>query len=67
MKAVLEIPCRNCGECYICINEKYGPINTCLVCGEKIDIEKCSRCGEYTDEINALGLCQFCQNKFESE
>ncbi|NGT56157.1 hypothetical protein G6Z14_14935 [Clostridium perfringens] len=67
MKAVLEIPCWNCGECYICINEKYGPINTCLVCGEKIDIEKCSRCGEYTDEINDLGLCPSCQNKFESE
>lgn len=66
-RVVLEIPCWSCGECYICINEEYGPINTCLVCGEKIDIKECSRCGEYTDEINALGLCPFCQNKFESE
>lgn len=58
-----SVYCWNCGEEYICVNEEYGEIGQCLNCGEINDIYKCESCGNYVDELTALGVCYVCTPK----
>ncbi|MFV0424397.1 MAG: hypothetical protein ACK5K7_02345, partial [Bacilli bacterium] len=43
------IPCWNCNESYICIDENYATFGQCLNCGEHHEIVYCDRCGTYFD------------------
>jgi|GEM_PF-681578 len=67
---VADIPCWECGEDYICVDENYGAFGQCLNCGEMNDICLCDRCGSYfegepnDDEPN---FCENCLDYFEKE
>lgn len=39
-----DLYCNECGEEYICIDEEYAPIGTCLNCGAKNHIIYCTNC-----------------------
>jgi len=65
-----DIPCCECGEEYICVDETYGTFGQCLNCGEMNEIAICSRC-ECFFEGNAneeeLIFCDNCLEYFESQ
>lgn len=65
-----DIPCCECGEDYICINENYGTFGQCLNCGEINEICLCDRCGNYFEGEEAeteTNFCDNCSEHFEKE
>lgn len=69
-----HIPCEECGEFEISVDEEFAPIGTCLNCGCKNNISMCDRCEEWfnTDfdgmyEEYGASLCQNCLDEFEKE
>lgn len=65
-----DIPCWECGEEYICVDENYGTFGQCLNCGEMNEITTCSRCecffeGHGNEE--ELVFCDNCLKYFESQ
>ncbi|OLS01935.1 hypothetical protein [Tissierella creatinophila] len=65
-----EIPCWECGEDYICVDENYGIFGQCLNCGEMNEIAICSRCeclfeGNSNEEEPVF--CDNCLDYFESQ
>ena len=67
MSPCAELPCEECGQGYICIDEKFAPIGTCLNCGAKNEIVKCDSCGEYFEGADDDFLCENCQEKIDRE
>ena len=64
------VTCYECGEEYICIDEKYGTYGQCLNCGEKNDISVCSRCGcffEGEPSDDGVDFCESCSDDFMKE
>lgn len=65
-----EAFCCECGEEYICVDEKYGTFGQCLNCGEMNDICLCDRCGCYfegaTNE-DELNLCESCLDYYDRQ
>lgn len=59
---VADIPCWNCGECYICVNEDYNEYGKCLNCGEHNDIVRCARCESFCEGDPDSAEPQFCDN-----
>lgn len=67
---VADIPCCNCGEHYICVNEEYAPFGTCLNCGEFNEIVECSRCSNYFEGVaddDGLAFCENCKDYFDKQ
>lgn len=67
---VANVPCFQCGEEYICIDESYGKYGQCLNCGEMHEIGICSRCGNYfecEDSDNYPIFCENCKMDIEKE
>ena len=67
---ILDLPCQECGEEWICVNETITDLGRCLNCGEINEVTECERCGR-----NDLGspsedipfLCEDCWNYYEEE
>lgn len=59
---VADIPCWNCGECYICVDENYNEYGKCLNCGEHNDIVRCARCESFCEGDPDSTEPQFCDN-----
>ena len=64
-----DVYCWDCGEEYICIDNEYAPIGTCLNCGAKNHIIYCTYCQcpieaeEITDENQMQQYCSYCEGK----
>ncbi len=68
------VPCSECGEDWICVDDTYAEFGTCLNCGYTNDIKVCSRCECYfnpdldgasnEDDVN---FCQNCLDDIENE
>lgn len=60
------VPCSECDEELICINEDILPVGTCANCGHVNEIYQCDRCGAWFN-VEWDGVCDgdggaFCQN-----
>ena len=67
---VADIPCWECDEEYICVNEDYGVFGQCLNCGEMNDISICYRCSCYFEGVSSDDepvFCENCLDYFEKE
>ncbi|MDO4553661.1 MAG: zinc ribbon domain-containing protein [Lachnospiraceae bacterium] len=69
---VADIPCWNCGQDYISVNDDLYPYGKCMNCGEENEISVCERCGNiYPDDeggkFGGIGLCNYCFEKIEKE
>ena len=69
---VADIPCWNCGQDYISVNDDLYPYGKCMNCGEENEIFICERCGniypaEEGGEFCGVGLCSYCLEKIENE
>lgn len=69
---VANIPCWNCNQEYISINENLYPYGKCMNCGEENDILVCERCGNIYSadeggEFVGIKLCNYCFEKIEKE
>lgn len=63
-----DIPCWNCYQEYISLNDDIYPYGKCINCGEDNEIKTCGRCGSIYDADEGDGfLCGYCLDKFESE
>lgn len=65
--AVQGINCWNCGEEYICSDDKYAPLGICLNCGNANYILYCSSCGCRIESIESEDndkkyCCDFCRS-----
>lgn len=60
-----DIPCEECFEEYICMDENIAPIGVCLNCGAKNDIKECPRCGQAF--IGYKFFCDNCEDDIEKE
>lgn len=67
---ILDLPCQECGEDWICIDESFTDIGKCLNCGEINDIAQCERCGCYDFGLTSedtVFLCDGCDNYYKGE
>lgn len=69
---VANIPCWNCGQDYISVNDDLYPYGKCMNCGEENEILVCERCGniypaDEGGEFCGVGLCSYCLEKIENE
>ena len=69
---VANIPCWNCGQDYISINENLYPYGKCMNCGEENEILACEKCGNiYLEdegvEFCGINLCNYCFKEMEEE
>jgi hypothetical protein len=70
---VTDIPCCECGQEYICVDENYGEFGRCLNCGEMNYIDICSRCSCYFETWGVSNnedepkFCDNCLEYFENE
>lgn len=65
-----DIPCWECGEEYVCVDENYGTFGQCLNCGEMNEIAICSRCecffeGDVNEDEPVF--CDNCLEYFKSQ
>jgi hypothetical protein len=68
------VPCSECGEEWICVDDSYAQSGTCLNCGYTNDIKICSRCEcyfnpDFDGETNEddINFCQNCLDDIENE
>lgn len=68
-----DIPCSECGEYAICIDEDFATYGKCLNCGTDHDIHTCDRCGAYFDndldghvEENGVAFCNNCYQEMQN-
>jgi hypothetical protein len=68
-----DVYCSECGEEYICIDDEYAPVGTCLNCGAKNHIIYCTYCQcpieaiEKDDAGEDQHYCSFCEEKLFGE
>ena len=60
---IADVPCYNCGEYYISLDESIYPFGHCAFCGEDNEIEECERCEGYFHSWDMHG--DLCDNCFE--
>ena len=67
---ILDLPCEECGEEWICIDKKITDLGKCLNCGEINNVTECERCGRYdlgsTCDDEPF-LCDDCWNYYKEE
>ncbi|MFA9465637.1 MAG: hypothetical protein ACERKN_15235 [Velocimicrobium sp.] len=68
------VPCSECGEDWICIDDSYAQYGTCLNCGYTNDIKVCLRCEcyfnpDFDGETNEddINFCQNCLDDLDNE
>ena len=69
---VASIPCWNCNQNYISLDENLYPYGKCINCGEENEILVCERCGTVYSaddggEFCGINLCGYCLEKIEKE
>lgn len=69
---VANIPCWNCNQNYISLDEKLYPYGKCINCGEENEILVCERCGnvypaDEGGEFGGINLCDYCLERIEEE
>lgn len=69
---VANIPCWNCSQYYISVNDVLYPYGKCMNCGEENEIFICEKCGNiYPEneggEFGGIHLCSYCWEKIENE
>jgi hypothetical protein len=70
---VANIPCYECGDDYICIDESLAEYGRCLNCGVMNDICNCERCGNYFEACKSdyredePKICGNCLDDIERE
>lgn len=68
-----EIPCFECGEEYICVDETIAEKGLCLNCGNMNDLCECERCGKYYEgcdsdyEDDEPRICDYCLDHYKNE
>ncbi|WP_373486131.1 hypothetical protein [Acetobacterium malicum] len=68
-----EIPCSECGEEYICVDETIAEKGLCLNCGNMHDLCECERCGKYYEgcdsdyEDDEPRICDYCLDHYKNE
>ena len=67
---ILDLPCEECGEEWICIDKNITDLGKCLNCGEINKVTECERCGRYdlgsTCDDEPF-LCDDCWNYYKEE
>lgn len=64
---ILDLPCEECGEEWICVDEKIADFGKCLNCGEINEVTDCERCGRYdlgSKSDDFPFLCDDCENYY---
>ncbi|WP_257211821.1 hypothetical protein [Streptococcus suis] len=68
---ILDLPCQECGEYWICIDEAFTDRGKCLNCGEINEVTGCERCGGYDfgtpSDYDYPFLCDSCCNYYKEE
>lgn len=67
---ILDLPCQECGEEWICVDETITDFGRCLNCGEINEVTECERCGRY--DLGSICddkpfLCDNCWNYYKDE
>lgn len=67
---ILDLPCEECGEVWICIDKNVTDLGKCLNCGEINKVTECERCGRY--DLGSICddepfLCDDCWNYYKVE
>lgn len=61
LSVIADIPCYNCGEYYISLDESIYPFGHCAFCGEDNEIETCDKCeGNFHSWDMHGNLCDNC-------
>lgn len=67
---ILDLPCQECGEEWICVDETITDFGRCLNCGEINEVTECERCGRNdfgSPSEDEPFLCEECWNYYEEE
>lgn len=67
---ILDLPCQECGEEWICVDETITDLGRCLNCGEINEVTECERCGRNdfgSPSEDEPFLCEECWNYYEEE
>ena len=67
---ILDLPCQECGEEWICVDETITDLGRCLNCGEINEVTECERCGRKdfgSPSEDEPFLCEGCWNYYEEE
>ena len=67
---ILDLPCQECGEEWICVDENITDLGRCLNCGEINEVTECERCGRKdfgSPSEDEPFLCEDCWNYYEEE
>lgn len=68
---ILDLPCKECGEYWICIDESFTNRGKCLNCGKINEVTGCERCGCYDfgtpSDDDYPFLCDGCCNYYKEE
>ena len=64
LSVIADIPCYNCGEYYISLDESIYPFGHCAFCGEDNEINTCERCEGNFHSWDMHGkLCENCYER----
>lgn len=67
---ILDLPCEECGEEWICVDKNITDLGKCLNCGEINEVTECECCGRYdlgsTCDDEPF-LCDDCWNYYKEE
>lgn len=67
---ILDLPCQECGEEWICVDETITDLGRCLNCGEINEVTECEHCGRKdfgSPSEDEPFLCEDCWNYYEEE
>lgn len=67
---ILDLPCQECGEEWICVDENITDLGRCLNCGEINEVTECERCGRKdfgSPSEDEPFLCEGCWNYYKEE
>lgn len=69
---VANLPCWNCGQEYISLDDNLYEYGHCIICGEENELLRCNRCGtlyssDEGDTFMGLDFCNYCAEKIENE
>ena len=67
---ILDLPCQECGEEWICVDETITDLGRCLNCGEINEVTECERCGRKdfgSPSEDEPFLCEGCWNYYKEE
>ena len=67
---ILDLPCQECGEEWICVDETITDFGRCLNCGEINEVTECEHCGRNdfgSPSEDESFLCEECWNYYEEE